>query len=448
EGRSPDWKKVRIERADDFAIVGFNETDKPGRPGFRGLHLARGAGRDLVYAGRVGSGFTQDDLRAIRAQLDPLVRPTQAFIGEVPKSGREEIWVEPELVCEVRYLLKTEDGHLRNPVFVRMRDDKSVEDLLEPEPEHFESDPKPQAGLPDHGRDVPFTNLDKVYWPEDGYTKGDLVEFYRQVAPALLPYLADRPLVLTRYPDGIHGKNFFQKDAPPFIPGWLRTERMWSELARREIDYIVADNLETLLYVANLGSIPLHVWSSRISNLQRPDWCVLDLDPKGAPFAHVVRLARAIHELCDEIGLASVPKTSGSTGMHVLIPLGGQYTFEQSRILAELMSRVVASEHPDIATLERALDSRAGRVYFDYLQNGHGRILAAPYCVRPLPGAPVSTPLEWSEVDESLDPTAFTIRTVPARLAAAKRDLLQPLLTERADLAAVLERLAPRVHRS
>ena len=445
-GRSGDWLKLRIERADDFAIVGFNESDRPGRPGFRGLHLARGAGRDLVYAGRVGSGFSQDDLRAIRARLDPLVRQTPAFIGEVPRSGRQELWVEPELVCEVRYLLRTEDGHLRNPVFVRLRDDKSVDDLLEPEPETFGAT-IPQSGLPEPSHEVPFTNLDKVFWPEQGYTKGDLIDFYREVAPRLLPYLKDRPLVLTRYPDGIDGKNFFQKDAPPFIPGWVRTERMWSENAQREIDYFVADDLETLLYVINMGTIPLHVWSSRVSRLQHPDWTILDLDPKGAPFGDVVTIARAIHDLCEQLGLPSYPKTSGSSGLHVLIPLGGQCTYEQSRALAELMARVIASERPDIATVERAIASRGGRVYLDYLQNGHGRLLVSALCARPLPGAPVSTPLAWSEVDEALDPKAFTIRTVPERLRRLERDLMQGLLTDRPDLGAALDRLAHRVHR-
>lgn len=448
EGRSAEWLKLRIERTDDFAIVGFTVSDKPGRLGFRGLHLARGAGRDLVYAGRAGSGFTQEELRSISARLEPLITDAPGFLGEVPRVGpQEDVWVRPELVCEVRYLHKTEDGHLRHPVFLRMRDDKSVEDLLEPEPEHFESSAATPPEQPEPSREVPFTNLDKPFWPEDGYTKRDLIEFYREISPFLLPYLHDRPLVLTRYPDGIDGKNFFQKDAPPFIPGWVRTERMWSESAHREIDYFVADDLETLLYVVNLGSIPLHVWSSRICRLQHPDWCILDLDPKGAPFADVVTLARAIHGLCEEIGLPSYPKTSGSTGLHVLIPLGGQCTYEQSRTLAELMARVIASEHPDIATIERYIPSREGRVYLDFGQNGHGRLLVSALCVRPLPGAPVSTPLAWSEVDERLDPKAFTIRTVPPRLAE-RGDLLQGVLTDRPDLGAALDRLAHRIHRA
>jgi bifunctional non-homologous end joining protein LigD len=301
------------------------------------------------------------------------------------------------------------------------------------------------AAPPPPEKSVSFINLDKVFWPEEGYTKGDLIEFYRAASPWLLHYLRDRPVVLTRYPDGIHGKSFFQKDAPGFVPPWIRTERMWSEQAQREIDYFVCDDQESLLYLINLGTIPLHVWGSRVQTLERPDWCVLDLDPKGAPFSDVIKLALAVGELCDEIELPSFIKTSGSTGLHVLVPLGRQCTFEQGRSIGELISRVIVQRLPEIATITRVIDKRGGKVYLDYLQNGHGRLLAAPLSARPVAGALVSTPLKWSEVTQKLDAKKFTINTVPARLKRMKTDPLAPVVDAEPDLPGALARLAERM---
>jgi bifunctional non-homologous end joining protein LigD len=292
---------------------------------------------------------------------------------------------------------------------------------------------------------VPLSNLTKVFWPEEGYTKGDLVDYYRAISPWLLPYLKDRLLVLTRFPDGIGGKSFFQKDAPSFAPGWVRLERVWSESAQREIDYFVAADVESLLYIVNLGTIPLHVWGSRITDLPHPDWCILDLDPKTAPFVHVVQVARAIHELAEEIGLPAWAKTSGSTGLHVLVPLGGLCTFDQSKQLGELLARVVAGRLPDIATTIRLPHDRGGRVYLDFLQNGHGKLLAAPFTARPVKGALCSAPLLWDEVDETLDIRAFTIKTLPGRMSVFGRDPLVPVLTQKPDLVTALARLSARL---
>jgi bifunctional non-homologous end joining protein LigD len=252
-------------------------------------------------------------------------------------------------------------------------------------------------------------------------------------------------VVLTRYPDGIAGKSFVQKDAPGFVPGWVRTERMWSEHAQREIDYFICDDMETLLYLANLGTIPLHIWSSRVRTLQNPDWCILDLDPKGAPFTDVIRVAYAVHDLCEEMDLPSFPKTSGSTGLHVLLPLGGQCTYEQSRSLGEVMARIVCQRLPEIATTTRAVGARGGRIYVDFLQNGHGRLLVSPFSVRPVPGARVSTPLRWKEVKAGLDPALFTIRSLPDRLKRAKVDPLRAVLDLKPDLPRALARLAERL---
>lgn len=396
--------------------------------------------------GRAGSGFDGRQLTQVREQLDGLVRARPGCQGPLP-TGRDHVWTEPELVCEVRYKEWTEEGLLRQPVFLRFRDDKApnecrFEELagLAPRPK-LEPRPPAEPAL----RTIHFTNLDKVFWPAEKYTKGELIAFYREVSPWLLPYLKDRPLVLTRYPDGIDGKSFYQKDAPDFVPAWIRKFRVFSESSTRDIEYFVCDDVETLAYLANLGTIPLHVWSSRVSTIQRPDWCILDLDPKGAPFLHVVELARLIKRLADEVGLPALCKTSGASGLHVLIPLGVQCTYEQSRSLAQLLAWEVTRERGDIATIARSLRDREGRVYVDYLQNVHGQLLVSPFSVRPLPGAPVSTPLRWDEVAPGLDPRQFTIRTVPPRLQGQKEDPLLPVLDQKPDLLKALARLQDRL---
>src|SRR6185369_2690633 len=269
--------------------------------------------------------------------------------------------------------------------------------------------------------------------------------FYKNAFPWMQPYLADRPLVLTRYPDGITGKSFYQKNAPDFFPEWVRTEDIWSGSSERDIRYLVADDLESLLYIVNTGAIPLHLWMSRASDIQHPDWCLLDLDPKTAPFAHVVELAKAAKQLCDRIGLPAFIKTSGATGLHVLIPLAGKFTYDQSRTLGHLLARVIEREHRDIATTARSIPARKGKVYLDFLQNRHGQLLVAPFSVRPLPGAPVSTPLRWSEVNKKLDNARFTIRNTVERMEKLGEDPLRPVLELKPDLTRALARLAERV---
>ncbi len=444
-GRSAEWLKIRVDHSADFVIVGLSPA-KRARSGFGAIHVAAYDRGELRYAGRVGTGFSDAMLKEIPARLENARREGPACAGDTP-SGTGHVWVEPVLCCEVRYKEWTRDGHLRHPVFLRLREDKPIEECVRDDPREERVEP---GKVVFRDETVPveapsLTNLDKVFWPDEGYTKGDLIEYYRSVSGWLLPYLEDRPVVLTRYPDGIHGKSFFQKDAPGFVPDWVRTEKMWSEGTEREIHYFVADDERSLLYLINLGTIPLHVWSSRMASLQTPDWCILDLDPKEAPFAHVVRVARAIRKLCDEIELPSFVKTSGSSGLHVLLPLGGQCTYEQSKMLGNLIARVVAAGLPEIATTARSMSARKGRVYIDFLQNGHGKLLVSPLCVRPLPGAPVSMPLRWSEVNAKLSIDKHTIASAPKRLRRMKRDPLAGVLREIPDLVAVLERLARRV---
>ena len=437
-GRSRSWRKVRVTRTADFVIHGFTEPDA-GRTGFGALHLACREGDRFAYAGRVGTGFSDSQLGELGKELRSLDSAPPPAGADAAGSGKHR-WVSPELVVEVRYKEITGAGLLRHPSFLRLRDDKPPEECPPPDAGRPLAEPPPPVEAAPE-RVVHFTNLDKPFWPEDGYVKGDLVDYYRLVAPWILPYLADRPVVLTRFPDGIHGKSFFQKNAPEFAPSWIRRVRLYSEGSERDLDYFVAEDLESLLYVANSASIPLHIWQSRVSDISRPDFCVLDLDPKEAPFADVVKIARFLKELCDEIELPSFVKTSGSTGLHILIPLGRRVTYEQSRNIGNLLALMAVRELDEIATVARRPSQREGKVYVDFLQNGHGRLIVAPLCVRPLPGAPVSAPLEWDEVDDGLAIADHTIGTVPERMAA-RGDPMREVLGLRPDLGSALGRLA------
>jgi bifunctional non-homologous end joining protein LigD len=441
--RSTDWVKINAAKSDDFAVVGYARA-KQGGSGFSALLLAQYRAGVLTYAGRVGGGFGRRDSKDVQTRLDG------AAPAEPPAAAPKEkgaVWLAPELVVQVKFKQRTADGALRQPTFMRVRGDKKPADCvwLAAEDGSEAADPASAGDEPEQPQ-VDLTNLDKVFWPAEGYTKGDLIEYYKEIAEWLLPYLRDRPVVLTRYPDGILGKSFFQKDAPAYAPAWLRLETMWSEHAEREIRYFVAEDVESLVYIANMGTIPLHVWSSRIATLERPDWCILDLDPKGAPFADVLRIARFLRELCDDLGLKTFVKTSGSTGLHVLIPLGARYTYEQSRTLAELLARFVVKSLPEIATIVRSVDDRDGKVYVDYLQNGHGRLLVAPFSVRPLPHAPVSMPIEWPQVNARLKLERFNIRTARKKLRE-QGDPLSGVLTETSDMLAALDALQRRLAR-
>ncbi len=304
----------------------------------------------------------------------------------------------------------------------------------------------PPAPTDAAAREVPVTNPTKVFWPAEGYTKADLVAYYDAVAPLMLPYLRDRPVVLTRYPDGIEGKSFFQKDAPVYVPEWVRTESVYSKDSNRDIRFFVLDDAASLRYVANLGTIPIHMWSARAGALERPDWLVIDLDPKGAPFTHVVEVARALRGLLEELELPGYPKTSGQSGLHILIPLGRRYTHEECKTFARLLATLAHEATPAISTLARPLHARGGRVYVDWGQNGHGITIVAPYSLRPRPGAPASCPLRWSEVNGRLDPARFTLRTLPARFESLD-DPLAGVLGPGIDMGAALAAIGARMER-
>jgi bifunctional non-homologous end joining protein LigD len=465
--RSPDWVKIKCQRRQEFVIGGYAEAKGGGRR-FGALHVGVYEGGELRHVTRVGSGFDGAMQEQLWQALQPL-RRTESPFGSSGPTGHGNHWVEPRLVCEVRFTEWTADGGLRHPIFMGLRTDRKPEEVRregegsddDPEPVDAgapgaadpapgapgAADPAPGAPAPDaEPREVRLSNLRKVFWPDEGYTKGDLIAYYETVAPLMLPYLRDRPVVLTRYPDGIKGKSFFQKDAPVFVPDWVRTEMVYSKDSDREIRYFVLDDIESLRYVANLGTIPIHMWSARSGSLERPDWLVLDLDPKGAPFAHVIEVARNLHRLLDELDLVSHVKTSGATGLHILIPLGRRYTHEECKTFARVLASLGLEANPEIATLARPLHARGGKVYIDWGQNGHGNTIVAPYSLRPIPGAPASCPLKWSEVNGRLDPARFTIRTLPARFEKLD-DPLAGVLGEGVNMAVAIAAIEERMKR-
>jgi bifunctional non-homologous end joining protein LigD len=435
--RSRDWLKIKVQQTADVVIVGL-VRGKGSRKDLGSLMVAWYADGALVYAGNVGTGLDAQIIGTLLPRLDAAQRPTPAFRGTPPGPVRDNVFVEPQLVAAVRYAEVTNAGVLRQPVFLGLRDDKQIAECVAPRA-RSEERRESLAAPPTPAVALRLSNVDKVFWPEDGYTKGDLLRYYEAVWPWLEPYLRDRPVVLTRYPDGIAGKSFFQKNAPEFTPDWVETFHIEGN------DYFICNDLQTLLYVINSGCIPLHVWSARRETLERPDWTILDLDPKGAPFADVVRVARHLHQLLGELGTPHFVKTSGQDGLHLLIPLGAALTHTEAKLFAELLARVAATDLSDIATVARPLGARGGKVYIDFLQNGFGKTIVGPFSVRPRVKAPVSTPLEWSEVTARLDPSKLTIATVPPRLHK-RPDPMRAVLETKADVHAALAALHARLH--
>ncbi|MFQ5738985.1 MAG: DNA ligase D [Acidobacteriota bacterium] len=435
--RSQAWLKIKCVRRAVFVIGGYTRP-APARKHFGALLLGCYRKDELVYVGRVGSGFDRDRLSETHSDLARRVTQKCPFEG-VPKEVRGATWVVPELVCQVKFSQWTQQRMLRSPIFECLRHD------LEPSncrvDEESVEEPVEIAGEEDL-RHYPFlSNLDKVFWPDKGYAKRDLVRYYHQVAPFLLPHLKDRPLNLERYPDGFQGKSFYQKDAPDYFPDWIKTVVIESESSDRSVRHVVCNDRDTLVYLANLACIPLHPWSSRVGSLEHPDYVIIDLDPdETVPFPQVCRLALRVRELLEELDLRGFPKTSGAKGMHILVPLGKPYSYREVRSFGEIIARLAVHGMEEVATLERGLARRKGKIYVDFLQNGRGKTVVSPYCLRARPGAPVSTPLEWSEVGTRLRPDAFHMKNIFRRLDQ-KGDLFAGVLTRKQSLRRALVNL-------
>jgi len=375
------------------------------------------------------------------ARLKPLVTDKCPF-AERPKPDRGMTWVKPELVCQVKFTNWTQDGRLRAPVFLGLRNDVRAPEVSREQPGELLPASAKEATLTLDGRSLKFTNIKKLYYPDDGVTKRDVLNYYDAVADLILPHLKDRPLSLKRYPNGIKEEYFFQKHTPEAYPTWLRTELIDSDHAGA-INYLFAEDRASLLYLVNLGCIDHNPWMSRSGSLDNPDFVLIDLDPQECAFDLIVEAALMVKRVLDQIGLAGYPKTTGGDGLHVYIPVEPVYSYEETRTFAELISRVVTHEKPQMFTTPRSVSKRQkNRVYFDYLQNGKSKTIAAPYVLRAYEGAPVATPLEWSEVRPGLHPKQFTIANARERFAE-KGDLFRGVLEELQNLYDALSRLEP-----
>lgn len=447
--RGRDWLKIKTELRQEAVICGYTEPRK-GRHKFGALILGVYEGRELKYIGHTGSGYDEKTLTDLFKRLKPLLSKDSPF-ANVPKTNMPVTWVKPKLVCEVKFSEWTNGGMMRQPVYLGLRTDKEPFEVnketslkIQEESRYFGKEVgiknREQEVLVINGQKVKITNKNKIFWPREGYTKGDLINYYRKMAPYILPYLVDRPESLKRYPDGIEGENFFHKDVDE-APTWVKTIPIISESDDKGVNYVVCQNEATLVYLINLGCIDLNPWNSRVGKEEYPDYMIMDLDPEGIGFAQVVKTAQVIHKVMDEAGIPNYPKTSGASGIHIYSPLGAKYTYEQARQLAQIIAIKVNNRLPKITSLLRSPSEREGKVYIDCLQNARGQTLAAPYSVRPEPYASVSTPLKWSEVNAKLKPAMFTIENIPARIAKVG-DLYKEVLGKGFDMKKALKKLS------
>jgi bifunctional non-homologous end joining protein LigD len=438
--RSIDWHKVKVRASQEVVVAGYTKGQGRRSGGFGALVVGVRDAGGLRWAGNVGTGFSDAEISRLRTIMKPLERPDSPFV-ETPRMPRvrrsDVVWVDPKLVAEVEFVEWTHEGRLRAPVYVALREDKPAEDVR-----------RERATLPNvvtkGKRQLRLSNLDKPFWRAEGITKGDLIAYYRDVASVLVPHLRDRPFTMKRYPDGWEGKHFFQKQAPSHMPEWIaRSTQPAStrEGEKKVIEYAVVDDELALMWMANMGCIDLHAWSSRVDKPERPDWVMFDLDPsEGATFEQVVEVALLVRETLDVLELASFPKTSGSRGIHVLVPVARRHTFPQVREFASIVAGALERTHPGLVTTAWAKAKRRG-VLVDANQNRQGATNATVYSVRPRAGAPVSTPLRWEEVREGLDPAAFSMDAVLDRVAR-EGDLFAGVLEGKQSLTRALKDLA------
>ena len=435
--RSREWLKIKIVGEQEFVIGGFTEPQGD-RDHFGALVLGVNEGGKLRWVGNVGTGFDQKTLAALYGRLEPLITRECPFDPR-PKPDRGMTWVKPQLIAQVKFANWTTDQRLRAPVYLGLRNDVEPPQVKREDPLFPES--AKESTLTIDGRTLKFTNLKKVFYPDEGYTKRDVLNYYDAVSGLILPYLKDRPLSLKRYPNGIKEEFFFQKDTPETAAPWLRTELIDSEHNQKPIRYVFAGDRASLLYLVNLGCIDHNPWMSRFEHLDNPDFILIDLDPQECPFEMIVEAALLVKKLLDRIGLTGYPKTTGGDGMHVYIPIEPVYSYEEARTFAELIARLVIAEKPQMFTTPRSVAKRQrNRVYFDYLQIGKSKTIAAPYVLRAYPGAPVATPLEWSEVIRGLDPKQFNITNAVDRFTE-KGDLFEGVLTRPQAIEVALERV-------
>jgi bifunctional non-homologous end joining protein LigD len=476
--RSKEWLKVKVNQRQEVVIGGFTKNEGSAKT-FSSLLLGVYDKGKLQYVGKVGTGFNAKMQKEMMQKFTPLITEKIPFTAEpdVNKPSRfrpnppkaKATWLKPELVCEVSFAEVTSDGVFRHPSFEGMRSDKKAKEVVRETASDTKEATKTQQEAPVdnrstlvkapkragkltllnpteetqvkkiNGHDLKFSNLSKLYWPEDGYTKRDMFNYYYQAADFILPYLKDRPLSLNRYPGGIHGKSFYQKDVKGKAPEWADTFP-YSTSDGEDKEFLVGGDEATLLWMASLGCIEMNPWFSRTAHPDNPDYCVIDLDPSDqTTFEQVIQAAQEVKKVLDAIDVVSYVKTSGSTGIHIYIPLGAKYSYDQSQMFARLLVSIVHDRLPDFTSLERKIKDRDGKMYLDFLQNRPGATIACAYSLRPKPGATVSMPLHWDAVKKGLKMKDFTIENAIARIKS-EGDLFKGTLEEGIDMEKALEK--------
>lgn len=473
--RSKEWLKIKVHKRQEVVIAGFTKNADTSKS-FSSLLLGVYEQGKLQYVGKVGTGFSDKLQKSMMEQFKPIIVDQSPFesIPDVNKPSRfrpnppkaKATWLKPELVCEVAFAEVTDDGVFRHPSFQGMREDKKakdvvrevemptekvVEDAEAPNP-HAKAIKAPEGKVPKtllnpkdetqvrkiKGHELKFTNLSKIYWPEDKVTKRDMFNYYYQVAEYILPYLKDRPQSLNRFPGGIHGKSFYQKDVKGKAPDWAKTFPYENGDGEKK-EYLVGTDEASLLWMASLGCIEMNPWFSRVQSPDHPDYCVIDLDPDKQSFDQVVETALEIKKVLDAIDVPSYCKTSGSTGIHIYIPLNAKYSYDQSQMFAKIVVNLVHQQIPEYTSLERMISARKGKMYLDFLQNRPGATIAGPYSLRPKIGATVSMPLHWDEVKPGLKMKDFNIFNAIDRLKA-EGDLFKGVLGKGIDLIKAVEK--------
>lgn len=475
--RTRDWLKIKTNKRQEVVIGGYTQNEDSGKP-FSALLVGVYDHKKLLYTGKIGTGFKNTIQQEMLKQFKPLIIKDSPFATEpdINKPSRFRpnppkavaVWLKPQLVCEVSFAEMTSDGVMRHPSFEGMRPDKKAKSvgkeievpsrkILKKEKMHNGKAVILSAGKKErktllnpseetqvkkiNGHDLKFTNLSKLFWKKEKVTKRDLINYYYQVAPYILPYLKDRPQSLNRHPNGIDGKSFYQKDVTGKAPEWIETYLYHSKADERDKHFLVCTDEASLLYMASLGCIELNPWSSTVHSPDNPDWCIIDLDPDKHSFNQVIEAAQVTHTILNDMGIPSYCKTSGSTGLHIYLPLGAKYSYEQSKEFARVIVTLVQREIPSYTSIERKVSDRSGKMYLDFLQNRPQATLAAPYSLRPKPGATVSMPLRWDEVKKGLAMKDFTIFNALDRLKN-EGDIFKGVLGKGIDLEKIVKKLS------
>jgi bifunctional non-homologous end joining protein LigD len=450
--RTPAWRKLKLLKQQEFVIGGWTEP-RQSRSHFGSILVGYYEGRKLIFAGSVGTGFTQRELTKLGALFAKRTISASPFANRVA-SNEVPHYIRPDLVCQVKFIEMTSEGLLRQPVYLGLRDDKAAREVLNEKVSSkvsssskvdssgvveqladLEKSKKDGEILLPNGDRLRVTNLRKVLWPEGGVTKGELLRYYAAVAPLILPVVDDRPLVMKRSPNGVEKPFFYQQRHPEVSPPGVRREELPKAVdPMDDVDgsreRLIGGSITTLLYMTQLAAISQDPWFSRVSDPMSMDFAAIDLDPgEGATFRKIVDVARWVKDELDRLGIPAVPKTSGSAGLHIYIPLPKKTSYETGQLLCHVVATLVSTRHPKVATIERMVKKRAsGTVYVDYLQNILGKTLACAYSARASGYAGVSTPLAWDEITDKLNPRDFTVRTAMARFDEVG-DLWKPLRT-------------------